>query len=263
MACARGELYSLVLNSKVEADQMTGNSPVPGTSLDSSEEVLAGEQQQVSSDIELDLQAAHIKNANYRFRITDQSKITQLNSFGEPMSLGGEAAANNIQMSAVETISALNGSVGEDVAQGGLEGSGAAPPNAYLTAAPTPKALRLFKDVYPQDDLPQIPKYERLPVPCPQMEKIISIRRRMYDPTHSYDWLPRLSKENFNAAPVTCFPHAPGCEVWDNLGVGMKVEVENTDCDSIEVIQPGQTPTSFWVATILEIKGYKVCFILF
>ncbi|XP_016984365.1 polycomb protein Sfmbt isoform X1 [Drosophila rhopaloa] len=257
MACARGELYSLVLNSKMEGGQASTSSPVPGASSDAAEEVLAGEQLQSQSDIELDLQAAHIKNANYRFRITDQSKITQLNSFGEPMSLGGDAAANNVQMAADETIAALNGgAVGDAAAPGGAE-EGAATPNSYLSAAPTPKALRLFKDVYPQDDLPQIPKYERLPAPCPQMEKIISIRRRMYDPTHSYDWLPRLGKENFNAAPVTCFPHAPGCEVWDNLGVGMKVEVENTDCDSIEVIQPGQTPTSFWVATILEIKGYK------
>ncbi|XP_017115637.1 polycomb protein Sfmbt isoform X1 [Drosophila elegans] len=257
MACARGELYSLVLNSKMEGGQPSTSAPVAGASSDAGETVLAGEQLQSQSDIELDLQAAHIKNANYRFRITDQSKITQLNSFGEPMSLGGDAAANNVQMAADETIAALNGgAVGDAAAPGGAE-EGAATPNSYLSAAPTPKALRLFKDVYPQDDLPQIPKYERLPAPCPQMEKIISIRRRMYDPTHSYDWLPRLSKENFNAAPVTCFPHAPGCEVWDNLGVGMKVEVENTDCDSIEVIQPGQTPTSFWVATILEIKGYK------
>ncbi|XP_017071654.2 polycomb protein Sfmbt isoform X3 [Drosophila eugracilis] len=257
MACARGELYSLVLNSKMEGGQASTSSPAPGAGSEVSEDVLAGEQQQSQSDIELDLQAAHIKNANYRFRITDQSKITQLNSFGEPMSLGGDAAAHNVQMAADETIAALNGgAVGDATAPGGND-EGAVTPNSYLSAAPTPKALRLFKDVYPQDDLPQIPKYERLPVPCPQMEKIISIRRRMYDPTHSYDWLPRLSKENFIAAPVTCFPHAPGCEVWDNLGVGMKVEVENTDCDSIEVIQPGQTPTSFWVATILEIKGYK------
>nr|Q29L50.2 RecName: Full=Polycomb protein Sfmbt; AltName: Full=Scm-like with four MBT domain-containing protein 1 [Drosophila pseudoobscura pseudoobscura] len=274
MACARGELYSLVLNNKMETtgattsnNQSTSSSPLPaasGTSLDVTEDaLLASDQPQ--SDIELDLHAAHIKNANYRFRITDQSKITQLNSFGEPMSLGGDAAAHNVQMAADETIAALNGAaVGDAAAPGGeANGSGndTSTPNTassgYLSAAPTPKALRLFKDVYPQDDLPQIPKYERLPAPCPQMEKVLSIRRRMYDPTHSYDWLPRLNKENFNAAPVTCFPHAPGCEVWDNLGVGMKVEVENTDCDNIEIIQPGQTPTSFWVATILEIKGYK------
>ncbi|EDW63836.1 polycomb protein Sfmbt isoform X2 [Drosophila virilis] len=270
MACARGELYSMVLNSKMDAS----SSPAPALEMSESsatlEENLASspdaqqqqqQQQQHQSDIELTLQAAHIKNANYRFRITDQSKITQLNGFGEPMSLGGDAAANNVQMSTDETIAALNGGAVGDAAAPPAEASGsevnAAASNTFVNAAPTPKALRLFRDVFPQDELPQIPKYERLPAPCPQMEKIISIRRRMYDPTHSYDWLPRLGKDNFYAAPVTCFPHAPGYEVWDNLGVGMKVEVENTDCDNIEIIQPGQTPTSFWVATILEIKGYK------
>ncbi|XP_023179836.2 polycomb protein Sfmbt isoform X2 [Drosophila hydei] len=270
MACARGELYSLVLNSKMDAS----SSPAAALEMPESSATLEAnlaspsdaqdqqqQQQQQQSDIELTLQAAHIKNANYRFRITDQSKITQLNGFGEPMSLGGDAAANNVQMATEETIAALNGAAVGDAAAPPAEASGsegnAAASNTFVNAAPTPKALRLFRDAFPQDELPQIPKYERLPAPCPQMEKIISIRRRMYDPTHSYDWLPRLSKVNFFAAPVTCFPHAPGYEVWDNLGVGMKVEVENTDCDNIEIIQPGQTPTSFWVATIVEIKGYK------
>ncbi|ALC39481.1 Sfmbt [Drosophila busckii] len=256
MACARGELYSLV-NNKMDT---AGSSPAPeseqsgaldaaGLAQDATED-----QQQQQSDIALALQAAHIKQANYRFRITDQSKITQLNGYGEPMSLGGDAAAHNVQMATDETIAALNGGAVGDAAAPAAEANGS---GGYLGAAPTPKALRLFRDVFPQDELPQIPKYERLPAPCPQMEKIISIRRRMYDPTHSYDWLPRLAKSDFLAAPVTCFPHAPGYEVWDNLGVGMKVEVENTDCDNIEIIQPGQTPTSFWVATIREIKGYK------
>ncbi|XP_030243575.1 polycomb protein Sfmbt isoform X2 [Drosophila navojoa] len=271
MACARGELYSLVLNSKMDANSSPATAlemPEPSGTLETNvaspldaQDQHHQQQQQQQSDIELTLQAAHIKNANYRFRITDQSKITQLNGFGEPMSLGGDAAANNVQMSTEETIAALNGAAVGDAAAPPAEASGselnAAASNSFVNAAPTPKALRLFRDAFPQDDLPQIPKYERLPAPCPQMEKIISIRRRMYDPLHSYDWLPRLGKPNFYAAPVTCFPHAPGYEVWDNLGVGMKVEVENTDCDNIEVIQPGQTPTSFWVATILEIKGYK------
>ncbi|KRG03631.1 polycomb protein Sfmbt isoform X2 [Drosophila mojavensis] len=271
MACARGELYSLVLNSKMDASsspaaalempESTGSAETNLASPSDAQDQHHQQQQQQQSDIELTLQAAHIKNANYRFRITDQSKITQLNGFGEPMSLGGDAAANNVQMATEETIAALNGAAVGDAAAPPAEASGselnAAASNSFVNAAPTPKALRLFRDAFPQEDLPQIPKYERLPAPCPQMEKIISIRRRMYDPMHSYDWLPRLGKPNFYAAPVTCFPHAPGYEVWDNLGVGMKVEVENTDCDNIEVIQPGQTPTSFWVATILEIKGYK------
>lgn len=115
----------------------------------------------------------------------------------------------------------------------------------------------LFRDVVPIDELPQIPKSDRLPSPCLQDETIRSIRRRAYDPLHSFDWTPELSKPNFFAAPVTCFPHAPGYEMWDNIGVSMKVEVENTDVDSQSMVQPGQTPHSFWVATVLNICGYK------
>lgn len=115
----------------------------------------------------------------------------------------------------------------------------------------------LFRDVVPIDELPDIPKSDRLPSPCLQDETIRSIRRRAYDPLHSFDWTPELNKPNFFAAPVTCFGHAPGYEMWDNIGVSMKVEVENTDCDSQSIVQPGQTPHSFWVATVLNICGYK------
>lgn len=46
---------------------------------------------------------------------------------------------------------------------------------------------------------------------------------------------------------------APISEIWDNISVGMKVEVENTDCD--EVCEA--FPDSFWVATVLRICGYR------
>lgn len=40
---------------------------------------------------------------------------------------------------------------------------------------------------------------------------------------------------------------------WDNITIGMKVEVENKDCeDYCEAF-----PDSFWVATVLKIAGYK------
>lgn len=38
---------------------------------------------------------------------------------------------------------------------------------------------------------------------------------------------------------------------WDNITVGMKVEVENTDCDNYSE----GVPDSFWVATVLKIAG--------
>lgn len=38
-------------------------------------------------------------------------------------------------------------------------------------------------------------------------------------------------------------------DCWDNVTVGMKVEVENRDCEDVT--------DSFWVATVLRVAGYK------
>ncbi|XP_011311275.1 polycomb protein Sfmbt isoform X2 [Fopius arisanus] len=78
-------------------------------------------------------------------------------------------------------------------------------------------------------------------------------RKRTADMAGSYDWTPQLTEPGFCAAPVSCFKHAPISEIWDNITVGMKVEVENTDCD--EVCEA--FPDSFWVATVLRISGYR------
>lgn len=44
---------------------------------------------------------------------------------------------------------------------------------------------------------------------------------------------------------------------WDNITVGMKVEVQNTDCDNFSE----DFPDSFWVATVLKIQGmHSSCF---
>lgn len=43
-------------------------------------------------------------------------------------------------------------------------------------------------------------------------------------------------------------------DCWDNITVGMKVEVENTDCDNF----CEDFPDSFWVATVLRIAGMIV-----
>ncbi|KAI8124851.1 hypothetical protein FF38_03782 [Lucilia cuprina] len=287
MACARGELYSLVVNNKTtggtsqqqqqaqqqqqqqqQIENMENN--LNENQLQQQQQAQQQQQQQQQNDIELALRVAHIKNSNYRFRITDQSKITQINGFGEPINNnnnsdnnlianGGCSGVGNGANATTQTnAETLDTAASTNTTTLTLPSGIYTTDNQQLTEmTQTPKALRMYRDVMPQDELPQIPKYERLPSSCPQMEKIISIRRKLYDPTHSYDWTPRLGREDFYAAPVTCFHHAPGYDVWDNLGIDMKVEVENTDCDQLEVIQPGQTPHSFWVATILDIQGYK------
>ncbi|KAK9507297.1 hypothetical protein O3M35_007184 [Rhynocoris fuscipes] len=69
----------------------------------------------------------------------------------------------------------------------------------------------------------------------------------------TYEWTELLNEEGFTAASVSSFNHAPMSNNWDNITVGMKVEVENTDCDNYTE----GVPDSFWVATVLKIAGYK------
>lgn len=78
-----------------------------------------------------------------------------------------------------------------------------------------------------------------LPPPRPQLQ-------------YTYEWRHQLPEPGFVAAPVSCFRHAPMADSWDNVTVGMKVEVENTDCDDFSE----SFPDSFWVATVLRIAGY-------
>lgn len=111
-------------------------------------------------------------------------------------------------------------------------------------------------EIVPQDEVPQLPRGTRLPSPCPQDERIISIRRKPHEFINSFDWTSSLADATFFAAPVTCFRHAPGYEMWPNVVIGMKVEVENTDVDLQQSLVSG-TPHSFWVATVLRICGYK------
>lgn len=114
----------------------------------------------------------------------------------------------------------------------------------------------LYRDIMFEEELPQIPRGAQIPQLCPQDEKIITVRRKPSEFLNSYDWIVQLTNPNFFAAPVTCFAHAPGHDVWSKINVGMKVEVENTDCDTPELRQ-GMAPHSFWVATVLRLCGYK------
>jgi len=79
-------------------------------------------------------------------------------------------------------------------------------------------------------------------------------KKSSHDLTHTYCWDSQLAEPSFVAAPVSAFSHAPMADGWDNIIIGMKVEVENSDADPI----PGVFSTAFWVATVLRIQGYKV-----
>ena len=102
------------------------------------------------------------------------------------------------------------------------------------------------------------------------------MQKSSHDLTHTYCWDSQLAEPSFVAAPVSAFSHAPMADGWDNIIIGMKVnildtcfvspvciflnvfcpkvEVENSDADPI----PGVFSTAFWVATVLRIQGYKV-----
>ncbi|KAL1506365.1 hypothetical protein ABEB36_005740 [Hypothenemus hampei] len=105
-----------------------------------------------------------------------------------------------------------------------------------------------FSDCYIDTRLPQL---ERLP---PAVDDTVPlVRRKPSQLANSYSWDSQLSDRYFVAAPVTCFKHAPMADIWENIIVGMKVEVENTDCDNVS----DAFPDSFWVATVMRIVGYK------
>ncbi|XP_030257077.1 lethal(3)malignant brain tumor-like protein 2 isoform X1 [Sparus aurata] len=64
-----------------------------------------------------------------------------------------------------------------------------------------------------------------------------------------FEWGAYLEKETSLAASVSCFRHAPLCAQWDDIMVGMKVEVLNTNA-----VLPSKV---YWIATIIQVAGYK------
>lgn len=100
-----------------------------------------------------------------------------------------------------------------------------------------------------EQPFPQLPP----PPPTSTDDNILLSRRHTNEIANSYDWDSQLNDADFVAAPVTCFKHAPIVDIWSNILVGMKVEVENTDCDNASET----FPDSFWVATVTKIIGYK------
>ncbi|CAM1302880.1 MBTD1 (predicted) [Pycnogonum litorale] len=73
------------------------------------------------------------------------------------------------------------------------------------------------------------------------------------DLSSTFCWEKYLSTKDIFAAPVSCFPHVAMSHCWDNITVGMKLEVVNNDCDNFSKI----FPTSYWIAMVLRITGYK------
>ncbi|KAG1689333.1 MBT domain-containing protein 1 [Nymphon striatum] len=72
------------------------------------------------------------------------------------------------------------------------------------------------------------------------------------DCSTSFKWENYLPKKEFYAAPVSCFPHVALTDCWDNMVVGMKLEIENKDIDNTIVFEK-----AYWIAMVVRIAGYK------
>uniref|UniRef100_A0A3P8TV35 L3MBTL histone methyl-lysine binding protein 2 n=1 Tax=Amphiprion percula TaxID=161767 RepID=A0A3P8TV35_AMPPE len=68
-----------------------------------------------------------------------------------------------------------------------------------------------------------------------------------WDTSPGFDWGSYLEKETSLAASVSCFRHAPLCAYWDDISVGMKVEVLNTNA-----VLPSKV---YWIATVIQVAG--------
>jgi hypothetical protein len=113
----------------------------------------------------------------------------------------------------------------------------------------------LYETVMPQEPLPQIIKPSLSSV---HEDRHLSIRRKPPSEfTNSYDWNEQLNNDDFFAAPVSNFSHVPGYDIWSDIVVGLKVEVENLDKDNEHSISHSSTTTPFWIASINKIHGYK------
>ncbi|XP_016530849.1 lethal(3)malignant brain tumor-like protein 2 [Poecilia formosa] len=64
-----------------------------------------------------------------------------------------------------------------------------------------------------------------------------------------FDWGSYLTTEAALAASVSSFAHAPLSSDWDDVVVGMKVEVLNTNAVLSNKV--------YWIATVLQVAGYK------
>ncbi|XP_047234119.1 lethal(3)malignant brain tumor-like protein 2 isoform X3 [Girardinichthys multiradiatus] len=65
----------------------------------------------------------------------------------------------------------------------------------------------------------------------------------------AFNWGSYLKSEASVAAPVSCFAHAPLSSNWDDVVVGMKVEVLNTNALLSNKV--------YWIATVIQVAGYK------
>uniref|UniRef100_UPI00358F2D22 MBT domain-containing protein 1-like n=1 Tax=Myxine glutinosa TaxID=7769 RepID=UPI00358F2D22 len=75
------------------------------------------------------------------------------------------------------------------------------------------------------------------------------VKRKAAKTVEGFDWGRYIWKNNFSAAPVSCFKHAPMADHWADVMDGIKVEVVNRDCPLPDKV--------FWIAWVVKLAGYK------
>uniref|UniRef100_A0A3B1IU18 L3MBTL histone methyl-lysine binding protein 2 n=1 Tax=Astyanax mexicanus TaxID=7994 RepID=A0A3B1IU18_ASTMX len=70
-----------------------------------------------------------------------------------------------------------------------------------------------------------------------------------HDVSSGFDWGGYLKKHGYLAAPVSCFRHVPLCAQWEDIEVGLQVEVLNIHTTVMSKV--------YWIATIIRLAGYK------
>lgn len=85
----------------------------------------------------------------------------------------------------------------------------------------------------------------------PPSKKTVLLNKKKSPPAppSGFDWGSYLNKETSLGASVSCFQHVPLWDQWDDISVGTKVEVLNTNA-----VLPSKV---YWIATIIQIAGYK------
>ncbi|KAI5623218.1 lethal(3)malignant brain tumor-like protein 2 isoform X2 [Silurus asotus] len=69
------------------------------------------------------------------------------------------------------------------------------------------------------------------------------------DANSGFNWGLHLEKHSCLAAPVSCFRHVPLCAQWEDIEVGLQVEVLNTRTALLTKV--------YWIATVIRLAGYK------
>uniref|UniRef100_A0A6Q2XMN2 Lethal(3)malignant brain tumor-like protein 2 n=1 Tax=Esox lucius TaxID=8010 RepID=A0A6Q2XMN2_ESOLU len=88
---------------------------------------------------------------------------------------------------------------------------------------------------------------ETFSLPC--LSCVISPLHLIATTSGTFDWGSYLERTGSIAASVACFRHAPLCAQWDDITVGLKVEVLNSSA-----VLPSKV---YWIASIIQLAGYK------